>query len=154
MKKAIGYSILAIFLVTIVIGAIWFMSFMYVNTKERFGESELIKVHSLSKTDAELNSDKYMQNSKIIDRYQYLWGLDAVAKRADCVYYKDGNSIEYILIQGKKGTYFIINFENDYLVKHVREFGRDYYIAVKTDSKDVLNEVIEEVYGPGEGLFI
>ena len=153
-KKVIGFSILAIVVIAIVYAGLLLLSIYLADKYEPFNADELVKVHTLAKTDCELNNDKWMQNSKVKDRYAYLCCISIIAKRADCVYMKDGEEIEYIIIQGSKGNGFNIFFDDSYMRGHTNVNLRDLYIFVKTDSWDVYEEVVHEAYGDGGGFFL
>ena len=153
-KKVILFSILAVVVLAIIFAGIFVLSIFLADKHQPFNANELVMVHTLSKTECELNNDIWMQNSKVIDRYQYLYGFETIAKRADCVYFKDGEEIEYIIIQGTKGYVFNIFLDNSYMRGHAKEMARDYYIFVKTDSWDVYEEVVYEAYGVNAHWFL
>ena len=147
-KKVIGLIAGAIVALIIIIAAIWLISFFYASSVGLFEEKDLVRVLSLSKTTPELNNDKVMQNSKAVNRYEYLCGFCHIAIRLDGVYEKDGKKIEFILIQLGKGYHmYNFNFGAEYMYYECKENFRDLHLFIKSSSTKDADLVVDDLYG-------
>ncbi len=152
-KRTLYIASLIIFLLLLIIVGSYFASWVLASSHERFEDTQLFKAHSLAKTTAEMNNDKYMQNSKVENRYVYLYGLFRIATRADCVYEKGDKCVEYTIVQSAKGYGIDIMLGDSYLYKYTNVNVHDQYLFVKTDSWDIFEEVLTEAYGESSKMF-